>query len=62
MADNRTDRMPCTQPLSFTLTFGGTDFPVHPLDMSWIDTRDPSLQTCIGALQYADNLDNRGDL
>lgn len=55
--------MPCTQPLSLTFTFGGTDYPVHPLDMSWIDTADSSFQVCIGALQYAGNIgDTTGDL
>lgn len=55
--------MPCTQPLSLTFTFGGTDYPVHPLDMSWIDTTDSSFQVCVGALQYAGNIGaTTGDL
>jgi hypothetical protein len=44
-----------------TFTFGGTDYPMHPLDMSYIDTEDPSFSRCLGVLQYAD-LNNRGDL
>lgn len=53
-------RLPCNTPLTLTFTFGGTDYPVHPLDMSYIDTADASLSRCLGVLQYAD-LQNRGD-
>ncbi|BEJ17922.1 hypothetical protein CspHIS471_0701990 [Cutaneotrichosporon sp. HIS471] len=53
-------RLPCNTPLTLTFTFGGTDYPVHPLDMSYIDTADQSLSRCLGVLQYA-NLQNRGD-
>lgn len=55
------DRLACNMPLTLTFTFGGTDYPMHPLDMSYIDTEDPSFSRCLGVLQYAD-LNNRGDL
>ncbi|CAK9782412.1 acid protease [Cutaneotrichosporon oleaginosum] len=53
-------RLPCNVPLTLTFTFGGIDYPVHPLDMSYIDTEDASFSRCLGVLQYAD-LNNRGD-
>lgn len=54
--------MPCTQQLAYTFAFGGEDYPVHPLDMSWPDPSDPSQTTCIGAIQYSNSLGNTGDL
>jgi hypothetical protein len=56
-----TDRMPCTKQLALSFNFGGQDFPVHPLDMSWPDPTDPSQMTCIGALQYTSSLGQSGD-
>jgi hypothetical protein len=57
------DRMPCKTQLALTFEFGGTKVPVHPLDMSYPDPDDPSQATCIGMIQYADNLGSDvGDL
>lgn len=57
------DRMPCKTPLSLTFDFGGAEIPLHPLDMTYPDPSDPSQNTCIGMIQYADNLGNNvGDL
>jgi hypothetical protein len=54
--------MPCKTQLALTFDFSGTKVPVHPLDMSYPDPSDPSQATCIGMIQYADNLGtNVGD-
>ena len=53
--------MPCTKQLALSFNFGGQEFPVHPLDMSWPDPTDPSQTTCIGALQYSSTLGQSGD-
>ncbi|EIW67855.1 hypothetical protein TREMEDRAFT_39997 [Tremella mesenterica DSM 1558] len=54
-------RLPCTQQLALTFTFAETEYSVHPLDMSWADSADPSQQTCIGAIQYSSTLGSTGD-
>ncbi|WVQ80478.1 hypothetical protein IAT38_002583 [Cryptococcus sp. DSM 104549] len=54
-------RMPCTKQMALTFTFGGQSIPVHPLDMSYVDTDDASQQTCIGMIQYSSNLGDSGD-
>lgn len=49
--------------MTLTFDFGGAEIPVHPLDMTYPDPSDPSQNTCIGMIQYADNLgDSVGDL
>lgn len=48
--------MPCKTPLSLTFEFSGSKVPLHPLDLSYPDPSDPSQATCIGMIQYADNL------
>jgi len=55
------DRMPCTKQMALSFNFGGEEFPVHPLDMSWPDPTDPSQTSCIGALQYSNTLGQSGD-
>jgi hypothetical protein len=50
------DRLPCKTQLAFTFEFSGSKVPIHPLDMSYPDPTDPSQATCIGMIQYADNL------
>ena len=54
-------RMPCTTQIALTFNFGGVEYPVHPLDLSWPDPSDPSLATCIGAIQYSDSVADSGD-
>ncbi|RSH79075.1 uncharacterized protein EHS24_002007 [Apiotrichum porosum] len=54
-------RMPCTKQLAYTVTIGGEDYPIHPLDMSWTDPDDVSMATCIGAIQYVTNLGTSTD-
>jgi len=54
--------MPCTKQLALSFNFGGQEYPIHPLDMSWPDPTDPSQTTCIGALQYSSTLGPSGDL
>ncbi|TXT07401.1 hypothetical protein VHUM_03121 [Vanrija humicola] len=46
-------RMPCNVPITLTVTIGGFDYPIHPLDMSYVDPSDPTQSTCIGAVQVA---------
>ena len=48
--------MPCKTQVALTFDFSGSKVPVHPLDMSYPDPSDPSQSTCIGMIQYADNL------
>ncbi|KAL1412088.1 hypothetical protein Q8F55_003085 [Vanrija albida] len=46
-------RMSCNTPITLTVTIGGYDYPIHPLDMSYVDPNDPTQSTCIGAVQVA---------
>ena len=55
------DRMPCTQQIALSFVFGGETYAAHPLDMTWADPKDPSQQTCIGAIQYSSSLGKAGD-
>jgi hypothetical protein len=48
--------MPCKTQVALTFEFSGSKVPIHPLDMSYPDPSDPSQSTCIGMIQYADNL------
>ncbi|OXG13527.1 endopeptidase [Cryptococcus neoformans Ze90-1] len=54
-------RMRCTQQLALTFMIAGQQIPVHPLDMSYEDPSDVSQKTCIGMIQYSDNLGDSGD-
>nr|ODN86690.1 hypothetical protein L203_03938 [Cryptococcus depauperatus CBS 7841] len=54
-------RMPCTKQIALTFNIDGQDFPVHPLDMTYPDTSDPSQTTCVGMIQYSDKLGGLGD-
>ena len=53
--------MPCKTQIALSFNFGGQWFDVHPLDLSWPDPTDPSQLTCIGAVQYTNQLGSRGD-
>jgi hypothetical protein len=53
--------MPCTTQLALSFVFGGKEYAVHPLDLSWPDPADPSQATCIGAIQYTSTLGQTGD-
>ncbi|KAJ9093685.1 hypothetical protein QFC21_006281 [Naganishia friedmannii] len=46
----------CDVPLALAFTFGGKQYPVHPLDMSDYSSADPSQKTCLGLIQYAPGL------
>ncbi|KAJ9123052.1 hypothetical protein QFC22_001241 [Naganishia vaughanmartiniae] len=46
----------CDVPLALSFTFGGKQYPVHPLDMSDYSSTDPSQKTCLGLIQYAPGL------
>ncbi|WWD22304.1 hypothetical protein CI109_106795 [Kwoniella shandongensis] len=54
-------RMPCTQQMAITFRFNSREIPVHPLDMSYMDPADSSQSTCIGMIQYSNNLGESGD-
>jgi hypothetical protein len=44
-----------------SFTFGGVQFPVHPLDMSDYSPNDVTHNRCIGSMQYTAGL-NAGDV
>ncbi|KAK4683562.1 hypothetical protein P7C73_g6681, partial [Tremellales sp. Uapishka_1] len=53
--------LPCTTQMALTFTIAGQQYPVHPLDMSWAYSGDPSGATCLGAIQYSSTLGDAGD-
>lgn len=46
-------RMSCNTPIALTVSIGGFEYPIHPLDMSYVDPSDPTQSQCIGAVQVA---------
>ncbi|KAG8741863.1 hypothetical protein FRC10_002324 [Ceratobasidium sp. 414] len=46
----------CQKPLNVSIQIGGTDYAIHPLDMSYIASSDPNSGNCIGAWQASDAL------
>lgn len=55
------DRMPCTTQIALSLTIGGKDYPIHPLDVTWPE-QDPSSSNCVGGLQYAPSIADTSDI
>ncbi|KAG8769926.1 hypothetical protein FRC12_004635 [Ceratobasidium sp. 428] len=46
----------CRTPMNVSIQIGGTDYPIHPLDLSYLASYDPN-GYCVGAWQASDQLD-----